>query len=592
MKMQLTRPRRPMRTVAIAATLFATLVASSWTAAAVASAATLHVCEHGCAYTRIADAVSAARSGDVVNIAAGNYTGGFTIDTDLTLVGAGASQTTISGGGPVITVGVPNAASEPTVRISGVTITQGDTRSSFGVGYIALGGGVWVPPAADNATGATLTISASVIAHNAVTPAKAVDAGFSCGPTGDCRFALAGGGGIDSWGDVTLVDTAVTDNEVAGVVTSDADGGGIYSNEGTLSLKRSVIADNQAMVSAPDGRFAEGAGIMFDTSFTGPAACTASAPACTLLIRDSVVKGNTSAVTSSLPSFGAGQLIVIAANAGGIHVGNGVATTVENTTINRNSATATDLDGEPDAFDSAMIVGDSPLTMQNVSVDHNRAITASATSADSGPSGSAIELDGPGTIRDAKIDDNLSTSVSPDGVAAGTGALAVFDITGDPTVVTVENSLISGNVVRAQSSTGSADIFGAAVLNDSLLSMHNVQIRDNLGQADAPTGAAQGAGIWNGDGFSGPPVQLTLSDSSITRNALTGTPGVALQGGGLFSTSPVTLTNTKIRKNRPGQCVDLCLQQVHTTIGSRAQVPSWQGLESDPAALARLAVRR
>ncbi|MGO9750473.1 MAG: hypothetical protein ACLP22_02965 [Solirubrobacteraceae bacterium] len=276
----------------------------------------------------VAPAVAAASPGDTVNVAAGSYNGGFTIGKDLTLNGAGARQTKISGGGPVITVGVYSAASEPTVGINGVTITGGDTHSSFGKSFLADGGGVWVPPATNNATGATLTISDSVITGNAVAPTSAVDAGFSCGPTGDCQFAQAGGGGIDSWGDVTLEHTTVSNNTAAGAVTSDADGAGIYSQQGTLTVEGSVVTGNRAIATVPDGRFAEGAGIMFDTFFSPPNTCVAPAPTCALVIRDSVVSGNASTLTSNLPSFGDGALINMNANAGGLHVGNAIATTV------------------------------------------------------------------------------------------------------------------------------------------------------------------------------------------------------------------------------------------------------------------------
>ena len=53
----------------------------------------------------------------------GVYRGGFTIDKNLSVNGAGAGRTIVSGGGPVITVGVLDAADEPTVAIDGVTIT-------------------------------------------------------------------------------------------------------------------------------------------------------------------------------------------------------------------------------------------------------------------------------------------------------------------------------------------------------------------------------------------------------------------------------------------------------------------------------------
>jgi hypothetical protein len=236
-------------------------------------------------------------------------------------------------------------------------------------------------------------------------------------------------------------------------------------------------------------------------------------------------------------------------------VGDDSPTTVQNATIDGNSATATDAQGEPSAIDAGMIVGDSPLTMRNVNIDGNRTSTTSATTADVGSNGNVIELDGPGTISDTNIDDNFATSTSPNGAAATNGGLAVLNFTGDPKLVTVENSVISGNITQAHSSTGSASVQGGGVFNNSLLLMRNVQITNNTGQVDAPTGVAQGAGIWNGVDDSGPPVQLTLEDGNVTLNMLTGTPGITLQGGGLFTTSPVTLTNTTIERNRPDQCV-------------------------------------
>ena len=530
------------------------LVAPTWLGVAGAKAATLRVCPSGCEYSQITEAVAAARGGDTVKVAEGEYHGGFTIDKDLTLKGAGAGATTISGGGPVITVGTYDAASEPSVAIRGVTITGGATHSSLGVTYMALGGGVWVPPGASGARGATLTITNSVITRNTAEPATAVDAGLSCGPTGDCQFAQAGGGGIDSWGDVTLDHTTVSNNEATGPVTSDADGAGIYSQQGTLTVKDSHVTGNRTIATAPNGRFAEGAGIMFDATFSPPSACVAPAPACALVVRNSVVSDNHSTLTNTLPSFAGGQLIRMNANAGGIHVGNGIATTVDSTAISENSAAATDPQGEPIGIDAGMILGDSPLVMRNSQLDNNRTTTTAATSVDAGPSGSALELDGPGTISNTSILGNIAISTSPGGAAATNGALAVFNSTGDPKLVTVQDSLVSRNLTAAHSATGSATVLGGAVFNSSLLLMRNVQVSDNIGRADGPAGGAQGGGIWNGVAVSGP-VQLTIDHTRVTNNVLTGSRDISLQGGGLFTTSPVTLTNTIIALNRPDQCV-------------------------------------
>jgi hypothetical protein len=545
--------RRGIRRFGLLAVL---LVAPTWLGVQRASAATVSVCPHGCAYTQIAPAVAAANGGDRVSVAAGAYKGGFAIDKDLILQGAGAWRTTISGGGPVITVGTLAAPTEPTVAIRGVTISGGDTHSSFGESNIALGGGVWVPPAANQGTGATLTIDRSVIRNNTAAPTTSVDAGpeFPCSDTADCQFAVAGGGGIDSWGSVTLTRTVVAENQATGPVTSDADGGGIYSQQGTLIVDSSVIAGNRTIAGVPVGRFAEGAGIMFDTFFN-PGACSAPALSCRFVIRNSVVSGNLSTLTSNLPSLAQGQVIGMSANAGGIHVGDSIPTTVKNASIIDNSATANNPTGEGSAIDAGMIVGDSALNVLDSHIDGNRTTTIEATSADVGPSGSALEIDGPGQLRNMTMVGNLATSISPHGDADTSGGLAVFNFTGDPALVTVRDSVVSANATDARSSTGSATVQGGGVLNNSLLLMRNVKVSDNFAQAQGPTGAAQGGGIWNGVEVSGPPVQLTLQDSSVVRNVLAASPHITPQGGGLFTTTPVTLTNTQIARNRPDQCV-------------------------------------
>jgi len=175
-----------MKTFGIKHVLLATMVAAA--AAAVesdrVSAATLTVCPSGCAFSQISAAVAAAGSGDTVSVGPGSYPGGFAITKNLSLVGAGAGRTTIDGGGPVITVGTFGGASEPTVSISGVTVTGGSTSSSdqsnvfFGDPNVwAIGGGIYVPFAANFTPGATVTISDSAISGNQVSPTSSAPIG-------------------------------------------------------------------------------------------------------------------------------------------------------------------------------------------------------------------------------------------------------------------------------------------------------------------------------------------------------------------------------------------------------------------------------
>jgi hypothetical protein len=313
-------------------------------------------------------------------------------------------------------------------------------------------------------------------------------------------------------------------------------------------LDDSVVTGNRAIASTPYGRFAEGGGVMVDTtfSFIRPGA------SCTLMVRNSVISDNATSLTSTYPSFFGGALIKMNANGGGLHVGDGVPTTIGNAAIVDNSTTATDPDGEPGGFDAGVNIGNSPVVITNSQIDDNQATTTSATSADVGPSGSAIELDGTGTISNASIIGNSATSISPAGAAATNGGLAVFNGVGQ--LVTVQDSVISRNTTEAISTTGSATVQGGAVFNNGLLLMRDVQVTDNVGRAEGPSGAAQGGGIWNGVDQAGPTVVLTLEDTNVIGNVLEGSSGTSLQGGGLFTTSPVTLTGTRIILNYPDQC--------------------------------------
>src|SRR6185437_8454391 len=160
-------------------------------------------------YATVQAAMDAASDGDTIHVNPGTFSGGVTITKSITLAGAGAQRTTIRGGGPVLTIGTIFAPTEPTVSISGVTITGGATSTSpesrafVGAdGVIALGGGIEVPPNADFSGGATVTLTDSVVTRNSVSPTATLPFGPPCPDDNPCPFAQAGGGGIDTWGDL------------------------------------------------------------------------------------------------------------------------------------------------------------------------------------------------------------------------------------------------------------------------------------------------------------------------------------------------------------------------------------------------------
>jgi hypothetical protein len=512
--------------------------AASMPGVAIASSTGRTLCvQHGnphC-YATLQTAVDAARDGDTIKLGHGTFAGGVEIAKSIGLVGAGVAATTLSGGGPVLTIGVADAASEPTVSIARLTITGGVTS---GDGTVAEGGGIAIPAAVNSTTGATVTISSVDISGNRVEATVTTPTGPAC-PDGPCGFASAQGGGIFNAGTLTVKDSVITDNRAAGVA-SDADGGGIWSAHGALTVINSRIVRNQAIAAIPNGRFAQGGGIFVDSG--------------SLTVKNTMVNGNSAQLTSALPVFAGAAVIEMNANSGGIHVSAGVPTTVANSTISANSVSADDPSGEPLAFDSAMVIEDSPVTMRNTQIIGNQLTATVATEADVGAGGSALELDGGGTIANSHITGNVMTVISASGNAAVTGALAVLNYTDDPRLVTVQSSVISGNTASASSTSGSANVHGAGIYNNSLLELRNVQVSNNVANAMAPFGTAEGGGIWNGIELTGPPVTLTLENTSVIHNSVTGSSGITVQGGGLFTSEPVTLTNSRIARNTPDQC--------------------------------------
>jgi hypothetical protein len=496
-----------------------------------ASAATLNVCQSGCPFTQLAPALAAAHSGDTIRIGPGTYAGGVTIDVSVKLAGAGPGATVISGGGPVLTIGVAGAASEPTVTIDGVTVTGGVAIGNL-TPSSGRGGGIYIPRAAGPSTGATVTIRNSVIRGNSVAPRVAIESDDPC-----CPFADAGGGGISNDGTLTLDRTRVSGNraDAASGVTSNAIGGGILNRTfGTLTLKHSAVTDNHAEVTPPNGRFAPGGGI----AVVGG----------TLTIDDSQVSDNT-AHTSSAAPIGVEQ----EATAGGIQVQGNASATIRSTTITGNSVSSTNTVGDAVAF-SGGLHADGPIVLRDSTVSGNSVAAATATGStgradvDSG----AGEINADATITNTRFTGNSATARSSAGVAhAGAGAIvtAAFDR------MTISDSVISANRLTATTTTGSTSVQGGGIANLGVLTLRNTSVGDNSGTASGAGGLAQGGGIFNVSVPDGPPsVRLALVDSTVTHNTLTASPGITVQGGGLFTLFPVTLTSSVIAQNVPDQC--------------------------------------
>ncbi len=464
-------------------------------AAGPARAATLCVGPSPGCFHAIQPAVNAAHDGDTIAIAPGTYAGGITINVSVNVVGAGSRRTVINGGSPVVLIGArPFTPKRATVSISGVTITGG-VNTSFPDTAVAQGGGVNITPSAGPAdgpgvTGATVTIADSVITRNRVFATDQIPPGF-CGRRA-CAFA--DGAGIDNSGALTLTNVQVSDNEAVsppGVATGTGDGGIFNHPQGTLVVRQSSITGNRVRADAPNGREASAGGIGGNGLLT---------------IEDSVVSGNTVELSGPIPSDA-----VDGASAGGVLTADAAATIVR-TIVRDNHVTATNVGGDMFAFGGG-IVSFGPLTLRQSSVDHN---TVSVT-----------------TSGGLALDDG--------------GGLETDDLT------TITDSVIGFNTVTATSTGVAAVAQGGGLANSGQTTVRRTLVVGNKVVSNGVSGVAQGGGVWNGS-FDGPPPTLALIESAIVGNSAGGSPGIAVQGGGLYTDFPVTLVRTVIAGNAPDQC--------------------------------------
>jgi hypothetical protein len=119
------------------------------------------------------------------------------------------------------------------------------------------------------------------------------------------------------------------------------------------------------------------------------------------------------------------------------------------------------------------------------------------------------------------------------------------------------NSVVSDNHVHASSPSGTAMDHGGGLVAADVVTLRNTTVSGNTANATGQSGLAQGGGILDVDdsGSGGPGGGLLkLINSRITDNVLSGSSAVALQGGGLYLTNPVSLLNSLIAGNVPDQC--------------------------------------
>jgi hypothetical protein len=490
----------------------------------------------GC-FSMVQPAVDAAHDGDIITIGPGTFAGGITIDKSVELVGAGSYATIIKGGGPVITIGTLFAASQPTVSISRITVTGGLTTTKPPAYMFTEGGGVWIPPAEGGTTGATVSINDSVISQNTVAPSTADPPPTDppeppCGPLG-CAFAR--GGGIANSGTLTVTNTRISDNAVGPSVASEAAAAGIWNRPmGTFTLSRSFVTGNRVVVTAPNGilAFAGGIGTHGD-----------------LTVKDSVVRGNSVDLDASFEGEAE-------AGIGGIELTGSASGTITRTTVRGNNVEATNDSGPVTAGLGGINTDPNvSLVLRDSTIDHNSVnATSTAPEASATAFAGGVELEGVVEVTGSRFVANEVIARAPAGFPVAVGG-GLFASAFAP--ASVSDSLVAGNSVSSATTSGEAFAGGGGVFNAGDLTVRRTVVAANGASAVGPAGVAQGGGVWNGfvplPGF--PEVaRLTLIGTRVTGNKLTASAGIGLEGGGIFTDSPITRSGTLIAGNQPDQC--------------------------------------
>jgi hypothetical protein len=497
-------------------------------------------------YSTLRAALDAAHDGDTVRIGPGTFAGGVTILHSVTLVGVDAHASKISGGGPVVTIG--STSSGPTVTIAKLTITGGLTTTNphapecgldvpvCGPGYAestAIGGGI------ETFAGTTVTLLNSIVTGNRSTPAQTTSSVKATCASGPCPAAFGDAAGIDVWGTMTLVDSTVSDNHASAPAQSN--GGGIAVHSGaSLSLQGSQVTGNSAAATAPTGRFVSGGGIFVNRGAT-------------LTVDNSSIDDNSALLSSSLASpypIQDGSPDNSSSSGGGVLLNDGSTAVIRNSTLDGNTVSVDTPLNQSFGSDAALCVcGDVAFTIDGSQIERNQ-LTISAAAGGGGPA--TLESDANGaSITNTRIDRNIGTVTTSGATGGLIGAVAFFPGSGPPTMLT--DSSISNNTMTANAPNGAAEIAGAGLFNNGPLVVQSSTISGNRGVANGPSGSATGGGIVNG--FFGGPAPLTLQDSRITDNVLSGSPGITLSGGGIYTVGfPVTLTNTVVAHNTPDDC--------------------------------------
>jgi hypothetical protein len=194
------------------ATLSGAGVVTASAAGSQTQGASVTVCASGCTYTTIAAALAVASTGEIINVRAGTYDGGFVIRTPVTIQGANRNTTIISGG-------ASNSGTVVEVEANPVTITN-----------VTIIGGTWTSTSGETGGGVVVGSGALNLRYCYVNDNQGNDG--------------SGGGGINSYATTNVTGCGIKGNTVGG---GQGQGGGIHvGGSGVVNITDGAIQNNTA----------------------------------------------------------------------------------------------------------------------------------------------------------------------------------------------------------------------------------------------------------------------------------------------------------------------------------------------------------
>ena len=450
---------------------------------------------------------------------------------------ANASYGDVCGGGLL---------NQGTALLDGTTVE--DNRALGGGSYSAplggsVGGGI------DNWDGGTLYVTNSTITDNeaisAADPAGAAYPYFALGGgLANHAGAVTGAGGVvygnNNPSTVTITNSTIADNQagVAAATGAVGQGGGLFSTNGTFALpyslavmtiRNSTVSGNRSLGgingSGPsEFSDAEGGGI---SSFVG----VLTVDNCTLS-NNEAVGGN-----GSTPTVGGVAMPATASGQGGAMVNFGGLATISNSNLVGNKAVGGNSASGPGAiadggaianWGTALGVPQGYLTLTNSTLNGNEAI-AGQGAADASSYNGAVW----GFAAGGGIDDSFSASARVSNCTL------------------IGNQAIGSNGANGGTGFGGGICLGFSyffntvaqpVADNSTLQMSNTTLQDNLTQGG--TGGASGTG---GNGLGGGLAINVGSSATLASSTVSGNSATA--GGGVFNQGTLSVASSTVSGN-------------------------------------------